>query len=62
MVVFAAEGLKKGDARPEADERITARAFHLRELGRWIRDGRLRDAKSLAGILYYARFAQRKTP
>jgi ADP-ribose pyrophosphatase len=62
MVVFAAEGLKKGDARPEADERITSRAFHLRELERWIRTGRLCDAKSLAGILYYARFVRRKTP
>jgi len=62
MVIFAAEGLKTGDARPEADERITARPFRLRELERWIRDGRLRDAKSLAGILYYARFARSKTP
>jgi ADP-ribose pyrophosphatase len=61
MVIFAAAGLKKGDAHPEADERITARAFRLRELERWIQDGRLRDAKSLAGILYYARFARYKT-
>ncbi|HEV2288295.1 MAG TPA: NUDIX hydrolase [Candidatus Acidoferrales bacterium] len=56
MVVFVARGLRAGDAQPEDDERITVRAFSPRELDRWIRSGKLRDAKSIAGILYYFRF------
>ncbi len=54
--LYAAEGLSPGRARPDRDERITARLFRLSELLRWTRSGHLRDAKSVAGILYYARF------
>ena len=54
MVVYAVEGLTPGSARPEADERIRARRFSLRELEVMMRRGRLRDAKSIAGILYYS--------
>ena len=60
MVVYAVERLMPGDARPEADERIRARRFSLRELEAMMRRGRLRDAKSIAGILYYSRFGHRK--
>ena len=56
MVVYLARDLRSGVAQPEADERITARAFFPRELEDWIREGKLRDAKSIAGILYYLRF------
>ena len=59
MWIFAASGLTLGAARPEEDERIEARRFSLREAERMIRSGKLRDAKSIAGILYYARFALR---
>lgn len=76
MVVYVARDLRAGTAHPEADERITARAFSAREMEDWIREGKLRDAKSIAGILYYLRFcagpmqhpkaaiqtARRKTP
>ncbi len=60
MVIFLAEGLTKGTARPEDDEKITQRILTLREAERWIRAGKIRDAKSVAGILYYARFAARR--
>jgi ADP-ribose pyrophosphatase len=60
MAIFLAEGLKKGVARPEEDERITSRIFTLAELERWIRAGKIRDMKSIAGILYYARFIARR--
>jgi ADP-ribose diphosphatase len=53
MVLFVAEGLQKGSSRPEEDERIAARAIRPAELRRWMKTGRLRDAKSIAGILYY---------
>jgi ADP-ribose pyrophosphatase len=56
MVVYVARDLRAGAAHPEEDERITPRAFTPREIESWIRDGKLRDAKSIAGILYYLRF------
>ncbi|MGA8365931.1 MAG: NUDIX hydrolase [Candidatus Acidiferrales bacterium] len=60
MVIFLAEGLTKGTARPEDDEKISQRIFTLHEAERWIRAGKIRDAKSVAGILYYARFTARR--
>ena len=45
-------------ARPEADERIAAKTFSLAAAERMIRSGALRDAKSIAAILYYARFVR----
>jgi len=59
MVVYAAQGLSPGQARPEADESIQTRQFTFRELESMMRTGRLRDAKSIAGILYYMRFVAR---
>jgi ADP-ribose diphosphatase len=56
MVVYEANGLRPGPPNPDADEHIAARALRLAELERWTRAGRLRDAKSIAAILYYARF------
>ncbi len=60
MVVYAVEGLTPGHARPEADERIRAQRFSLRKLEVMMRRGRLRDAKSIAGILYYSLLFPRK--
>jgi ADP-ribose pyrophosphatase len=56
MWIFAATGLTQGAANPEEDERIEARRFSMREAESMIRTGKLRDAKSIAGILYYQRF------
>lgn len=53
MVIFLAEGLKFGKAQPEADEKIELRIFSLHQIEDWIRAGKIRDAKSVAGILYY---------
>ncbi len=58
MWIFLATGLKQGEARPEEDERIETRRFSLRDAERMIRSGKLRDAKSIAGILYHARFVR----
>jgi ADP-ribose pyrophosphatase len=54
MVIFLAEGLKLGKAHPEADEKIELRIFSLSEIENWMRSGKIRDAKSVAGIFYYA--------
>ncbi len=59
MVVYLAEGLTAGAARPEEDEAISAQRFTLARLEQMMRTGRLRDAKSIAAILYYARFVRR---
>jgi len=56
MYILLAEGLTAGEAEPEEDEKIEVRAFKLKELKQMIKSGRLRDAKSIAGILYYLTF------
>jgi ADP-ribose pyrophosphatase len=61
MVIFIAEGLTKGKARPEDDEKITTRIVTLREAEDWIRRGTVRDGKSVAGILFYATFIANRT-
>jgi len=58
MWIYSATGLTRGAARPEDDERIVARRFSLAAAEQMIRRGALRDAKSIAAILFYARFAR----
>ena len=60
MAIFLATGLEKGEASPEPDERITQKVVTLREAERWIRSGKIRDGKTVAGILYYAKFFAQK--
>jgi ADP-ribose pyrophosphatase len=59
MYILLAEKLTAGEAEPEEDERITAKAFTLGELERMIRKNLLRDGKTIAGLLYYFRFLAR---
>ena len=59
MDIFLAQGLTKGKARPEDDEKITQKIVTLREAERWIKSGKIRDSKSVAGILFYSRFVAR---
>lgn len=59
MIIFVAEGLTKGNPRPEDDEKITARLITLKVAEQWIRSGKIRDAKSVAGILFYSKFLAR---
>jgi ADP-ribose pyrophosphatase len=56
MDIYLAEGLTKGKARPEDDEKITQKIVTLREAEAWIRSGKIRDSKTVAGVLYYSRF------
>ena len=56
MFILLAEGLTAGEAEPEEDEQIISRAYNSKQLEEMIRTGKLRDAKSIAGILYYLRF------
>src|SRR5207253_2566882 len=50
------EGLTAGEAEPEEDEKIISRAYNRKQLEEMIRGGKLRDAKTVAAILYYFRF------
>ncbi|HXN53647.1 MAG TPA: NUDIX hydrolase [Candidatus Acidoferrum sp.] len=56
MYILLAEKLTPGEAQPEEDEKITAKAFQPAVLERMVRQNVLRDAKSIAGLLYYFRF------
>ena len=56
MFILLAEGLTAGEAEPEEDEKIISRAYSRKQLVEMIRGGKLRDAKTIAGILYYFRF------
>jgi ADP-ribose pyrophosphatase len=60
MKIFLAEGLTKGIARPEDDEKITTRVVTLAKAEDWIRSGNIIDAKSVSGILYYSKFVADK--
>ena len=56
MYILLAQGLTSGDARPEEDEKISSRVFSRSQLRQMIRRGKLRDAKTIAGLLYYFSF------
>ena len=60
MYLLLADGLTAGEAEPEEDEKIISVAFTHRELEQMIHQGKLRDAKSIAGLLYYFRFLTRR--
>jgi ADP-ribose pyrophosphatase len=57
MYILIAEGLTLGQAEPEEDEKIEAKTFQRAELEKMIKNGTLRDAKTIAGLLYYFRFS-----
>lgn len=56
MHILLAEGLTKGEATPEEDEKIISHAYTVKELKQMMKSGKLRDGKSIAGILYYLTF------
>ncbi len=51
MHLYRATGLRAGQARPEVDEEFEVRAFTRRELERMVHRGKLRDGKTLVGVL-----------
>jgi ADP-ribose pyrophosphatase len=54
MTIYLARGLKAGKAQPEPDERIAISFFSLSEAKRMALHGRIRDAKTIAGVLWLA--------
>lgn len=59
---YLAEDLEVVEAQPEEDEIIDAEDYTLEELFPMIDDGRIRDAKTICGLLQWSRMsAQQKT-
>jgi len=54
MSIFLARGLEAGEAQPEEDEKIATRFFPLSKAKRMALNGRIRDAKTISGILWLA--------
>ncbi len=52
MQVFLARGLKKGQAQPEDDERIATRFFPLAQAVGMAKNGKIKDAKTIAALLW----------
>lgn len=60
MYLLLAEGLTAGKAQPEEDEKIIVAAFTRKELEKMMKSGKLHDAKSIAGLLFYFSFLAKK--
>lgn len=58
MHLFLATELVAGDAELEAGEQIEPLIATCDEAMKWVRDGQIRDAKTLVGLLFYDRFRQ----
>jgi ADP-ribose pyrophosphatase len=56
MFVLVAQGVTQGEAEPEEDERIAAKAFTRAELEKMLRTALIRDAKTISSLLYYFQF------
>jgi ADP-ribose pyrophosphatase len=52
MYVFLAQGLKRGKACPEDDERIAVRFFPLSQVIKMAMSGKIIDSKTLASLLW----------
>lgn len=61
MTVFLAEQLKPGTAQPEADEVIEHRLYPLASILRSIKTGKIRDGKTIAGVLWLNLRLQERT-
>ncbi len=59
MYLLLAQGLTAGVAEPEEDEKLVVAAYRRRQLEQMMRTGKLRDAKSIAGLLFYFSFLQK---
>jgi ADP-ribose pyrophosphatase len=61
MTIYLARGLTKGKAQPEPDEKISTRFFPLSVARKMALSGRIRDAKTISGILWLNEMKRRET-
>ena len=57
MTIFLAEGLQAGEAAPEEDEVIRPQLVPLSKAVDWVMRGKILDAKTIAGVLWYEKNA-----
>jgi ADP-ribose pyrophosphatase len=62
MAIYVARGLRLGQARPEEDEFIRTRFFPLSAAVRMVMAGKLRDAKTIAAVLWLRQFGSGANP
>jgi ADP-ribose pyrophosphatase len=60
MQVFLAEDLTPGEAHPEEDESLELQFVTLSEVLRLVDAGKIRDGKTLIGLMYYDRLRRAK--
>jgi ADP-ribose pyrophosphatase len=60
MTIFLARGLTAGVAQPEADEKISTRFFPMADARKMALNGRIRDAKTICGILWLSQLQASK--
>lgn len=51
--IYVAQGLTRGKDCPDEDEFIHVKRFPLDTVYRWIRSGKIQDAKTIIGLLLY---------
>ena len=56
MYILLAEGVTAGVAQPEEDEKLLVASYTRKQLQQMMRNGKLKDAKSIAGLLFYFSF------
>lgn len=56
MFMFRATSLYAAASTPDEDESIEVRPFKMSVLLKMIRDRKIRDAKTVAGVLFHAQF------
>jgi ADP-ribose pyrophosphatase len=59
MYILLAKQVTPGEAHPEEDEKIDSQAYTRKELEQMIHKGKIIDAKTIAGLLYYFRFLEK---
>jgi ADP-ribose pyrophosphatase len=57
MTIYLAKDLTPGEAQPEPDEKIAIKFFNLSEAKQMAMNGRILDAKTIAGILWLVQMA-----
>ncbi|MBV8688495.1 MAG: NUDIX hydrolase [Candidatus Eremiobacteraeota bacterium] len=60
MRYFVADGLTSGQTQFDEDEDVETQTFQLRDAVEMIREGRIIDAKTVLGLLYFERFMMRR--
>ncbi len=60
MAIYLARDLKSGKAQPESDESIRKRLVPLSDALKKIMAGKIRDGKTIAGVLWLEKFLARR--